>query len=130
MEDAAGGAFLAPIRRVCNGRGGQAGKETVLQGRWTLRAIDPFHERVILRGVFLRPPRRGVPTPDPDPNASEDSSQDTHGEHKRRTFVLSMHAIAHARLLASACWMRIGRCRLVAEVQRGALWPVSCECKI
>ena len=23
---------------------------------------------MVLRGVFLRPPRRGVPTPDPDPN--------------------------------------------------------------
>lgn len=47
MEDAAGGAILAPIRRVCNGRGGQAEKETVLQGRWTFCSIDPFHAWVI-----------------------------------------------------------------------------------
>lgn len=41
-------------------------------------AIDPFLAQVssedglgmVLRGVFLRPPRRGVPTPDPDPMGS------------------------------------------------------------
>lgn len=46
------------------------------KGRWAHLLIDPFLARVssegdsgmVLRGVFLRPPRRGVPTPDPDPN--------------------------------------------------------------
>lgn len=116
---------MAPIRRVCNGRGGQAEKETVLQGRWTFCSIDPFHAWVIWglhRGEYYDLPpvsiahcpsqvRGGVAFL---PRAFF-YSQDSHWKHKCRTFLLPMHDIAPARLLASACWRGIGRGRLLRK---------------
>lgn len=84
------------------------------------------HLKIAQGGVLRPPPCVHCPLPIAGQRGCRFSAraffhaQDTYGKHKRMTFVLSIHDIAFARLLASFCWMRIGRCRLVAGVQRVA----------